>query len=200
MTIKLIVGLGNIGSKYVNTRHNFGAAYVMLLAKKYRILLCKNKKLCGYIGKLKLRNNTIRLLIPNFYMNENGISVSICANIYQLLPEEILIAHDDLDLLPGKIRIKLGKKFKNSHNGVQSVVIKLKNKFNFYRLRIGIGRPINNNEIIDFVLSQSSICEANIINDVLNEVIRNTEDIVYKNFSQVMNRLHLYCSNFVNDK
>lgn len=194
MTIKLIVGLGNIGSSYINTRHNLGAEYVKLLAIRYGVLFYKNKKLHGYIGILKLNNVVTRLLIPNSYVNESGLSVSICADVYQLSPEEILVVHDELDLLPGKIRIKLGKKFNDSHRGVQNIVTKLKNRSNFYRLRIGIGRPINKNKIIDFVLTKPSKYEYIIIHDAINEAIRYTENIVFNNFIQVMNKLHAYYS------
>lgn len=194
MTIKLIVGLGNIGLNYINTRHNFGAEYVKLLAKKYEVFLHENKKLHGYTGILKLNNNSVRLLIPNAYINENGLSIATCAKIYQLSPEEILVAHDDLDLLPGKIRIKLGKQFNDSHHGVQDVVEKLKNRFNFYRLRIGIGRPADKKKVVDFVLTKPSIYERNTINNVINEAIRHTEGIVFNNFIQVMNKLHSYYS------
>lgn len=200
MTIKLIVGLGNIGLHYANTRHNLGSEYVKLIAKKYNIILCKNKKLSGYIGKLQLNNNLILLFIPNSYINKSGVSVSACVNTYQLFTEEILIAHDDLDVLPGKIKIKLGNKLNDSHRGLQDIVMKLKNKVNFYRLRIGIGRPINKDQIVDFVLSPPSIYERNIINGVINEVAQYTEDIISKNFNFFMNKLHLYYSHILQKK
>lgn len=201
MTIKLIAGLRNIGLNYINTRHNFGAEYIKLLSKKYGVVLRENKNLYGYIGQLKLSNNNIiQLLIPNSYINESGLSISACANTYQLCPEEILIAHDDLDLSPGKIRIKLGSKSNDSHHGLQNIIIKLKNKFNFYRLRIGIGRPVDKNKVVDFVLTRPSIYEQNIINDVIYEAIRHTENIVSKNFIQVMNKLHFYNGNLLRNK
>lgn len=198
MTIRLIAGLGNIGSNYINTRHNFGSEYIKLLAKKYGIVLNENKKLCGYFGQLKLNDKLIRLLIPKSYINESGLSISLCADIYQLLPEEILVAHDDLDLLPGKIRIKLGKRFNDSHHGIQDIIMKLRNKVSFYRLRIGIGRPIDKNKVVNFVLAQPSIHEQKIINGAINEVIQYTDNIVSKNFNSVMNKLHSYYSKVFN--
>lgn len=194
MTIKLIIGLGNIGLKYINTRHNFGSKYIKLLAKKYGVILHLDKKLFGYVGTLQLHHSVVQLLIPNSYMNNSGVSVSACVNAYQLSVEEILIVHDDLDILPGKIKIKLGKKFNDSHHGLQNIVMALKNKVNFYRLRIGIGRPIDQNKIIDFVLSQPSTREKNIIDGVIYEVIQHTDNIISKKFDVVMNKLHMYYS------
>lgn len=194
MIIKLIAGLGNIGSNYIDTRHNFGATYIKLLAKKYGVSLTFNKMLYGYSGKLKFNNHVIQLLIPHAYINESGLSISTYVNLYQLSPEEILIAHDDLDLFPGKIKIKLGKNFNDSHRGLRNVVMRLQNKFNFYRLRIGIGKPKNKNKVINFVLTQPANYEKKLINDVIHEVIRHTEHIIVKDFSKVMNNLHIFYS------
>ncbi|WP_159715488.1 aminoacyl-tRNA hydrolase [Blochmannia endosymbiont of Camponotus nipponensis] len=192
MTIKLIAGLGNFGTKYFNTRHNFGSQYVKILAKRYKVILKKNDILCGYTGQLKLKNNIVYLLIPDSYMNNNGLSISKCVNYYQLYLKEILIVHDDLDLPPGAIRVKLGKKINDSHHGLRNVVIRLNNKSDFYRLRIGIGHPGDKSKVIDFVLNKPSIYEQDRINNVINKSILHTEDIVTEKFIKVMNTLHSY--------
>ncbi|URJ30041.1 aminoacyl-tRNA hydrolase [Blochmannia endosymbiont of Camponotus sp.] len=195
MAIKLIAGLGNIGARYFNTRHNVGSKYVELLAKKYRVILSKSDMLCGYVGKLALENNVVYLLIPDSYMNNNGLAISKFVDFYQLHVEEILIAHDDLDLPPGVIRIKLGKKNNDSHNGLRDIVVRLNNQFNFYRLRIGIGHPGEKSKVINFVLNKPSIYEKLRIDNVINEVILYTENIAAKNFVKVMNQLHSYKPN-----
>ncbi|WP_331828225.1 aminoacyl-tRNA hydrolase [Candidatus Blochmannia sp. SNP] len=194
MTIKLIAGLGNVGVSYFNTRHNFGSKYVELLAKKYRVMLSKSDILCGYIGKLKLKNNVVYLLIPDSYMNNNGISISKCVDFYQLYVEEILVAHDELDLPPGVVRIKLGKNINDSHNGLRDIVTRLNNKFNFYRLRIGIGHPGKKTKVINFVLNRPSVYEKFRIDSAINEALLHTESIVTKKFIKVMNQLHSYKS------
>ncbi|URJ23468.1 aminoacyl-tRNA hydrolase [Blochmannia endosymbiont of Camponotus sp. C-003] len=195
MTIKLIAGLGNFETSYFNTRHNFGSRYVQSLANRYKVILSKNTTLCGYIGQLKLETNIVNLLIPDSYMNNNGFSVSKCVDFYQLCPQEILVAHDDLNLPPGVMRIKLGKNINNSHRGLQDVIVKLHNKYDFYRLRIGIGHPGDKSEVIDFVLNKPTVYEKRRINYVINEAILHTEDIVNKKFVKVMNQLHTYKSN-----
>lgn len=192
MVIKLIVGIGNIGLNYINTRHNMGQKYVTLLSNIYHIVLKRNNVLHGYIGKLKIKELTTYLLIPNSYINNSGLSVSKCVDFFQLSLQEVLIVHDDLDLFPGIVRFTLKKSFFSSHNGIRDIVNKL-NNFNFYRLRIGIGRPNNKNQIIDFVLNPPSIYDQNKIDSILNRTIVYTEDIVSGNFIKVMNQLHSYC-------
>lgn len=190
--IKLIVGIGNIGYKYTNTRHNFGHKYIQLLAQKYNVVFKKNNIIFGYIGRLKINNILTYLLIPNSYVNNSGLSVSKCVNFYKLSLPEVLIVHDELDLKPGSIRITLGKQVNTSHHGIQNIIKKLNNNFNFYRLRIGIGRPENKKEIINFVLSQPTIYEEKKINNIINHTINYTEDIISDNFIKVMNVLHVY--------
>lgn len=190
MTIKLIVGIGNSGAKYANTRHNFGYKYVQLLAETYNIKLKKNRLLFGYFGELKIHNSIVRLLIPNNYINNSGLSISKCINLYQLSLKEMLVAHDELDLNPGIVRIKLGKRINESHHGIQDIINKLNNNFDFYRLRIGIGRPKKKNEIINFVLSQPSVYEKIRIYCIIKKVISHTENIISGNFVKIMNELH----------
>lgn len=192
MTIKLITGLGNIGSEYRNTRHNIGHKYVQLLSKTYEVSLKKSYLLSGYIGELRICNKIVYLFVPNSYVNNSGNAISKCVNYYQFFLREILIAHDELDLVPGSIRIKLGTKRNETHRGIKNIIEKLDDNFNFYRLRIGIGRPKNKNEVAHFVLSKPSNTETNKINFVLNETISYTEDIILGNFSKVMNILHSY--------
>ncbi|CAD83412.1 peptidyl-tRNA hydrolase [Candidatus Blochmanniella floridana] len=191
MTIKLIAGIGNIGAKYINTRHNCGHKYIYLLSQKFKVHLKYNNILCGYIGKFQILEHTVKLLIPNSYVNNSGISVSKCVNFYGLSLREILVAHDELDLYPGTIKIQLGKRRNESHHGIQNIIDKLGNRYDFYRLRIGIGRPCNKNEIINFVLNIPSVHEGIQIDFIVNKVVFFTEDIVLNNFVKVMNQLHI---------
>lgn len=192
MNIKLIVGIGNVENKYTNTRHNFGHKYVQLLAKTKGVILKKNNILHGYIGKLYIQNYITYLLIPNSYINNSGLSVSKCINFYKLSLQEVLIAHDELDLFPGMIRINLGKNNNTGHRGVKDIINQLNNRCDFYRLRIGIGRPEKKNDIINFVLSPPSFYEKEKIDYIIKKTILYTEDIIFKNFIKVMNILHVH--------
>ncbi|WP_236608337.1 aminoacyl-tRNA hydrolase [Candidatus Blochmanniella vafra] len=160
MTIKLIVGIGNIGAEYINTRHSIGHRYIHMLTKKYKVNLKLDKILSGFIGSLTIcKSMTVQLLIPNSYINESGLAVYKYMKLYRLDLKELLVVHDELDLSPGMIRIKLGNKLYESHRGIQNIINNLSNQYGFYRLRIGIGRPKNKNEIVNFVLSSPSIHE-----------------------------------------
>ncbi|AKC60508.1 aminoacyl-tRNA hydrolase [Blochmannia endosymbiont of Camponotus (Colobopsis) obliquus] len=187
MSIKLIVGLGNYELKYKNTRHNIGIWYINLLTIHHNVTLKKEKNLHGFIGQLKIGNNIVHLLIPNTYMNFSGNSVVAVSNFYKLAPEEILIVHDELDLLPGSTRIKFGGGHAG-HNGIKNIIHKLNDNL-FYRLRIGIGRPKYKREIINFVLNSPSYHERTTINNTLNKAVLCIKDIVEKKFVEAINYL-----------
>jgi peptidyl-tRNA hydrolase, PTH1 family len=104
--IKLIVGLGNPGPEYQNTRHNAGEWYVRALANDYSIPLQLETKFFGHVGRGMIGNSDCRLLIPNTFMNLSGKSVGALATFYKILPDEILVAHDELDIDPGTVKLK----------------------------------------------------------------------------------------------
>ncbi|QOI11099.1 aminoacyl-tRNA hydrolase [Blochmannia endosymbiont of Colobopsis nipponica] len=193
MLIKLIVGLGNYGCKYDGTRHNLGSYYVNLLAKRYKLSFVKKKQFSSLVGKFVIFNNLIHLLIPTTYMNLSGEAVAAMSSFYNFLPANILIVHDELDLMPGIIKLKFGGSHAG-HNGLKNIINKLGCN-QFYRLRIGIGRPKHNSEIVNFVLSKPPFNEKQTIHNILNKVINYTEYVVNKNIIQVMNKLH---SNIIN--
>lgn len=190
MAIKLIVGLANFQDKHNKTRHNMGAMYVNLLSKKYDTILKNNHIFNGSIGKIIINGLFVYLFIPNTYMNLSGVSIVKVVNFYQLALHEVLIAHDELDLLPGDIRIKFGGHHAG-HNGLKNIIKNFDFKHNFFRLRIGIGRPNDKNEIINFVLSQPSYNDKIIIYTILNKIINITDLIITGDINQIMNRLHL---------
>ena len=100
-SIRLIVGLGNPGEKYIGTRHNAGADFVSALAKQNGIELKSEKKLAGRLGRGTVAGHDLRLMIPDTYMNHSGKAVGLAAKYFQIAPEQILIAHDELDMPPG---------------------------------------------------------------------------------------------------
>ncbi len=190
-TIKLIVGLANPGSEYASTRHNAGAWFTEQLAQRYNQSLKNETKFFGYTARINVNNQDIRLLIPTTYMNLSGKAVQAMATFYQIKPEEILVAHDELDLNPGNAKFKLGGGH-GGHNGLKDIINKLGNNPNFYRLRIGIGHPGDKSKVVGFVLNKPSKPEQNLIDQAIDESVRCTEVLVNQGIEAAMNRLHAF--------
>lgn len=138
--IRLLVGLANPGPEYARTRHNAGAWVVEELARVHNINLREESKYYGLTGRIMANGQDLRLLIPTTFMNLSGKSVAALANFYQIKPEEILVAHDELDLPPGVAKFKKGGGH-GGHNGLRDIISKMGNNKDFYRLRVGIGHP-----------------------------------------------------------
>lgn len=190
-TIKLIVGLANPGNEYASTRHNAGAWFIEQLAQRYNQSLKNETKFFGYTARINVNNQDIRLLIPTTYMNLSGKAVQAMATFYQIKPEEILVAHDELDLNPGNAKFKLGGGH-GGHNGLKDIINKLGNNPNFYRLRIGIGHPGDKSKVVGFVLNKPSKPEQNLIDQAIDESVRCTEVLVNQGIEAAMNRLHAF--------
>ncbi|WP_392551968.1 aminoacyl-tRNA hydrolase [Orbus wheelerorum] len=190
-TIKLIVGLANPGSEYAQTRHNAGAWYVDTLAQRFNQSLKNEAKFFGYTARINIDGQDIRLLVPTTFMNLSGKAVQAVATFYQIKPEEILVAHDELDLNPGIAKLKLGGGH-GGHNGLKDIINKLGNNPNFYRLRIGIGHPGDKNKVVDFVLNKPSQPEQELIDKAIDESVRCTEILVKQSTEAAMNRLHSF--------
>ncbi|MCE9950455.1 aminoacyl-tRNA hydrolase, partial [Hafnia paralvei] len=174
MTIKLIVGLANPGAEYAQTRHNAGAWFVDALAERNGQSLKEESKFYGYTARLNLAGNDVRLLVPTTFMNLSGKAVAALATFYRIQPDEILVAHDELDLPPGVAKLKLGGG-NGGHNGLKDIQSKLGNNPNFYRLRIGIGHPGDKNKVVGFVLGKPLASEQPLIDDAIDEALRCTE-------------------------
>lgn len=190
-SIKLIVGLANPGAEYAQTRHNAGAWYVDLLAQRHNQPLKEESKFFGYTTRLNLAGNDVRLLVPTTFMNLSGKAVGALATFYRILPEEILVAHDELDLPPGVAKLKLGGS-NGGHNGLKDIQSKLGNNPNFYRLRIGIGHPGDKNKVVGFVLGKPPASEQTLIDDAIDESLRCTEILLKEGMTKAMNRLHAF--------
>ena len=130
--VQLIVGLGNPGPEYDQTRHNAGAFFVERLAAQHSVNLSFDKKYSGLTGKLNYQGRDVRLLIPTTYMNRSGQAVAALANFFRIQPEEILVAHDELDMPPGVCKLKLGGGH-GGHNGLRDIIASLANQKNFHR-------------------------------------------------------------------
>ncbi|MCI6906503.1 MAG: aminoacyl-tRNA hydrolase [Succinatimonas sp.] len=161
--IKLIVGLGNPGNEYEHTRHNIGVDFVYKLADMYKIDMRPEGKFSGIVGRGNIEGQEVRLVFPTTYMNESGRSVGALCNFYKIKPEEILVCHDDLDLPAGHMKFKFGGGLAG-HNGLRSITANLANSQNYYRLRLGIGKPPSK-EVINWVLGRPNSADQKLIDD-----------------------------------
>ena len=189
--IKLIVGLGNPGPQYSQTRHNAGAWYVEALAQAFAIPLQLETRFFGHSGRGLIDNHDVRLLIPNTYMNLSGKSVGAIATFFKILPNEILVAHDELDIATGMVKLKKSGGH-GGHNGLRDLIKSLANCPDFYRLRIGIGHPGDKRQVHDYVLGKAPAIEQRAIEESIEEAIRHTGDIINGNHDKVMQSMHAF--------
>ncbi len=150
--IKLLVGLGNPGNEYQETRHNAGFWWLEALAAKHRLTLSADKAYKGLVARGSASGQAFWLLESQTFMNLSGQSVSALANFYKIKPEEILVAHDELDIPPGQLKMKFGGGHAG-HNGLRDIHAKLGSS-DYWRLRIGIGHPGVREEVINWVLQK----------------------------------------------
>ena len=189
--IKLLVGLGNPGNEYNLTRHNAGYWLLDEIINRYEneAVMSEESKFHGEIGKINTGKNEVRVLRSNLFMNQSGQSVSAVANFYKIKPDEILIAHDELDLLPGTIRLKMGGGH-GGHNGLRDIISCLGNQNNFGRIRIGIGHPGNSSQVSNFVLKKPPVKEQCLIQDSIDELLRHINKVLKGEWQDVMNHIH----------
>jgi len=187
-SIKLIVGLGNPGSEYENTRHNAGVWFVEQLATQYNETWQKETKFHGLVSKFSIDGHECRLLIPTTYMNNSGRAVAAVANYYKISPEEILIAHDELDVPVGTVRLKFNGG-DGGHNGLKDIFKSLDSK-KFYRLRIGIDRPKNINSIVDYVLERPTRIQRSSIDQAILEALEIVPMLLAGEISKATQILH----------
>ena len=162
---RLIVGLGNPGSEYEDNRHNLGFWFIDRLARELKVSLSGQGKFFGRVGRL----NDLWLLQPTTFMNRSGQAVVALARFYKILPDEILVVHDELDLQPGSIRIKQGGG-NGGHNGLKDIQAHLTVP-DFWRLRLGIGHPGERNEVVNYVLKAPRKEEQELIDHALDRCL-----------------------------
>ena len=185
--IKLIVGLGNPGQKYADTRHNAGVWYLQELAYKYNCTLRAETKFQSQVGQTLIENRDIRLVFPTTYMNLSGQAVVSVADYFKIEPQNILVLHDELDLNPGTVRLKKAGGH-GGHNGLRDIIQHIGK--DFYRLRIGIGHPGNSSDVSNFVLKAASSKEQKQIEDAIENSLQFIPQIIKGEFQNAMNRLN----------
>lgn len=189
--IKLIVGLGNPGPSYVETRHNAGQLFVEEVARVFNIPLSANSKFFGLSGSGLIHGQKVELLIPTTFMNRSGQAVASLANFYKIPAESILVAHDELDFEPGIIKIKQGGGH-GGHNGLRDIISACGNNKNFYRLRIGIGHPGSAKQVSDFVLKKAPAKAHEQMLASIDEAVRHLDKMVAGQWQPAMNILHSF--------
>jgi PTH1 family peptidyl-tRNA hydrolase len=182
---KLIVGLGNPGARYEKTRHNVGWMALDALAKKHGVEISKSG-FQGLYGEWRRGAEKIILLKPSTYMNLSGKSVGPAANFYKIPPAEILVVYDDLDLPPGKLRIR-EKGSAGGHNGMKSLIEELGTQ-EFPRVRIGIGRPAPGWQVVDWVLAPFGADDLPLITAAVDEAVKAMETWLDEGTLAAMNK------------
>ena len=189
--IKLIVGLGNPGDKYVDTRHNAGEWLIERLARRFNVSLNPESKFFGKTARTLVNGKEVRLLVPTTFMNLSGKAVGALASFYRIKPEEILVIHDELDLPPGTAKLKQGGGH-GGHNGLKDIVAQLGNNNNFYRLRIGIGHPGHRDLVAGYVLNKPSPTDRDALEKVLDEATDCVKMIFKDGMVKATNRLNSF--------
>ncbi|ABM19443.1 MULTISPECIES: aminoacyl-tRNA hydrolase [Marinobacter] len=188
--IVMVVGLGNPGSDYENTRHNAGALFVEALAREAGQTLRPEKKYHGLYARIQWQGLDLHLLNPSTFMNRSGTAIKALADFFKISPEQILVAHDELDLPPGTAKLKKGGGH-GGHNGLRDTIAHLGTN-DFQRLRLGIGHPGDSRKVTGFVLGRLGKQETEQLTAVFDEVMRVLPDAASGKLAAAMNRLHSF--------
>lgn len=188
--IVMVVGLGNPGADYENTRHNAGALFVEALAREAGQTLRPDRKYHGLYARINWQGLDLHLLNPTTFMNRSGLSIKALADFFKIPPEQILVAHDELDLPPGTAKLKKGGGH-GGHNGLRDTIAHLGSN-DFKRLRVGIGHPGDSRRVTGYVLGRLGKQETEELNAVIDEIIRVLPDAASGKLPAAMNRLHSF--------
>ncbi|MCP5141053.1 MAG: aminoacyl-tRNA hydrolase [Chromatiales bacterium] len=184
----MIVGLGNPGPQYDQTRHNAGFWFLDEVASRAGVSLRPDGKFFGAAAKAVIDGRDVWLLKPDTFMNRSGQAIGALARFYKIAPEAILVAHDELDLDPGTVRLKRGGGH-GGHNGLRDTINQLASK-EFMRLRLGVGHPGHKDLVVDYVLNKPSQDDRRKIEDAIWDAEREIAAIVRGDFEAVMRVLH----------
>lgn len=187
--LRLIVGIGNPGSKYSDTRHNAGVWFVDRLADRLKANFKEEKKFFGRTADVSIEGQPVKLLIPATYMNESGKSVGALVNFFKIPVDQILVAHDELDFSIGTIRLKQGGGLAG-HNGLRDIASALGGDQSFNRLRIGVGHPGTKEDVTGHVLSKATPEDRRVIYACIDEALSVMPLVVKGEWQQAMNQLH----------
>jgi PTH1 family peptidyl-tRNA hydrolase len=185
--LQAVIGLGNPGSEYAETRHNAGFWWVDALAHRAGVSLRPDARLKGDLGRLTLGGASVWLFKPGTYMNHSGQAVAALAAYYRLDPAALLIVHDELDLAPGTVRLKQGGGH-GGHNGLRDITAHL--GADFLRLRIGIGHPGHRDQVVGYVLHRPSQMERQQIGQAMDRALDIFPELIAGRMAGAMQRLN----------
>ena len=184
----LVVGLGNPGEEYARTRHNVGAEVVELLAARHGVRLRKSKER-ALAGEARVGGRVLALAVPLTYMNESGMAVGPLVRRFGVDPEHLLVVHDELDLPPAALRLKVGGGTAG-HNGLRSIEQHLKSKA-FLRARIGVGKPPDKRRGAEHVLKAFGKAERKEMDVTIEQAADAVEVVLLEGIERAMNRFHV---------
>ncbi|MCA1770198.1 MAG: aminoacyl-tRNA hydrolase [Halomonas sp.] len=191
--VRAIIGLGNPGADYEATRHNAGAWLVEAVARQTGGELRPDRKFPGLYARVQLEGQAIHLLNPTTFMNRSGGAVAALCQFYKIAPDELIVAHDELDLAPGTARFKTGGGH-GGHNGLRDIISALGNERGYHRLRIGIGHPGDAKQVTHYVLGRPGKTEHAAIEDAIGECLASLPSALSGDWAKAMNRLHSFKS------
>lgn len=186
--ISMIVGLGNPGSEYIKTRHNAGFLLLDKLAENHGVSFSYQSKFNAEAAKATIADKSVWLIKPQLYMNKSGSVVSSYAKYFNVKESEILVAHDELDLQPGTVRLKLGGGH-GGHNGLRDIIACLGSR-EFYRLRLGIGHPGDKRKVVDYVLKKAGKTDQIDLEEAVCRAIEQLPEICKGETQKVMKELN----------
>lgn len=185
---ELIVGLGNPGAKYSETRHNAGFWFLDLLAREFGANFRAEGKFLGDTCSVRSGGHELKLLKPSTFMNRSGQSVAAMARYYKIPVENVLVVHDELDLAPGTIRLKHAGGH-GGHNGLRDIKAHFSSA-NFWRLRVGVGHPGHKDKVVGYVLERASKADQVAIDESIDAALRVMPELLQGNVERVMQDLH----------
>jgi PTH1 family peptidyl-tRNA hydrolase len=187
LPLRLIVGLGNPGPEHQATRHNAGFWFVDVLARRHGGEFRDYRKYSGETARISIGGEEIVLLKPTTYMNRSGLSIRQLSEFYKIAADDILVAHDELDLPVGSVRLKHGGGH-GGHNGLRDTIAQIGESF--WRLRLGIGHPGNKTDVIDYVLTRAPRSEEDLIMDAVNLAADCVPLLLEQGAERAMTKLH----------
>ena len=185
----VVVGLGNPEAQYAKTRHNVGFVIVNAIAASFHLNFCSKPKFLSEFAKGRIQDQDVLLIKPQTYMNNSGVAVAKVCGYYNVSPEQVIVIHDDIDLLSEKVKIKTEGGNSGGHKGLESI-----NKYihkNYLRLRIGVGRPANKEDVPRYVLSKFTPSEQKDIDQLASNVADNFPLLLKKDVEQFLYRIRL---------
>jgi PTH1 family peptidyl-tRNA hydrolase len=185
-SLRLIVGLGNPGADYTETRHNAGFWFCERLARELGVSFASESRYHGWTANARAAG--VWLLMPATFMNDSGRAVRALAQFYRILPSEILVVHDELDIPPGQLRLKFGGGL-GGHNGLKSVSAHLGTN-DYWRLRIGIGHPGERNDVVNYVLKPPRREEADEIDKAIDRALQAWPQLAKADFSAATQKIN----------